>query len=76
MPQSWDDAVASRLLRNAKVAERIAEPQNRVAERSEVKIVEVVDTLGSVLRANMLDYMRIGPDGLPYGTSKGDPHTK
>ena len=46
------DASASVLIRNHKVAERIAELQNRVSERAEVKIVEVVGTLATVLRAN------------------------
>ncbi|MBY5917339.1 terminase small subunit [Rhizobium leguminosarum] len=57
---------ASRLLTNAKVQEELSKQQSKVAERLEITKERIVDELAKIGFANMLDYMRAGPDGDPY----------
>jgi phage terminase small subunit len=60
------DAAASRLLKSVKVAARVAELKAAAARASTVTAAKVLDELGKIAFANMLDYMRAGPDGDPY----------
>jgi phage terminase small subunit len=59
------DANASRLLTNANVAARIAELQKEAAKGAVMTGREVLEELSRLGRANMADYMRVGPDGDP-----------
>ena len=59
------DANASRLLTNAKVSARIAELKGLAAQASTVEATRVLTELAKLAFANMLDYMRVGPDGDP-----------
>ncbi|MGR9076247.1 terminase small subunit [Rhizobium leguminosarum] len=56
----------SRLLSNVVVQEELARQQSKVAERLEITKERIVDELAKIGFANMLDYMRAGPDGDPY----------
>jgi phage terminase small subunit len=61
---------ANRLLKQPKIAARIAELAGRVAEvvcqKTGVTLAAVVDELAKIAFSNMLDYVRVGPDGDPY----------
>jgi phage terminase small subunit len=59
------DAAASRLLGNVKVSARIAELKGAAAQASTIEATRVLEELGKLAFANMLDYMRVGPDGDP-----------
>lgn len=59
------DANASRLLTIANVAARIAELQKEAAQGAVMTGREVLEELSKLGRANMADYMRVGPDGDP-----------
>src|SRR5258706_8279414 len=59
------DAAASRLLGNVKVSARIAELKGVAAQASTVEATRVLTELAKLAFANMLDYMRVGPDGDP-----------
>ena len=59
------DANASRLLTIANVAARVAELQKEAAQGAVMTGREVLEELSRIGRANMLDYMKIGPDGDP-----------
>ncbi len=59
------DAAASRLLGNVKVSARIAELKGAAAQASTIEAVRVLTELAKLAFANMLDYMRVGPDGDP-----------
>jgi phage terminase small subunit len=59
------DAAASRLLRNVKVAARVAELKEQAAKGAVMTAREVLEELSKLGRANMADYMKIGPDGDP-----------
>lgn len=59
------DASASRLLGIAKVAARVAELKEAAADRTVMTAREVLQELTRLAGANMLDYMRIDPDGDP-----------
>jgi phage terminase small subunit len=59
------DANASRLIANDNIAARIAELQKEAAKGAVMTGREVLEELSRLGRANMLDYMRIGPDGDP-----------
>jgi phage terminase small subunit len=56
---------ASELLARDEIAAAIAEGQQQLAARATVTVDEVVAALTTVLRANVLDYMRVGPEGEP-----------
>jgi phage terminase small subunit len=56
----------SRLLLNVVVQAELSRQQNKVAQRLEVTKDRIVDELAKIGFANMLDYMRAGPDGDPY----------
>ncbi|MBX5190139.1 terminase small subunit [Rhizobium sp. NZLR3b] len=56
----------SRLLLNVVVQEELSRQQNKVAERLEITKERIVDELAKIGFANMLDYMRAGPDGDPH----------
>lgn len=56
----------SRLLLNVVVQEEVSRQQAKVAERLEITKERIVDELAKIGFANMLDYMRAGPDGDPY----------
>lgn len=59
-------AQASRLLTNVKVQEELSKQQGKVAERLEITKDRIVAELAKIGFANMLDYMRAGPDGDPH----------
>ena len=59
------EANASRLIRNDKVAARIAELKAKAAEGAVATAREVLELLTKIGRANIQDYMRIGPNGDP-----------
>ena len=61
-----NDGNASRLNGNEKVRARVEELLSEGAEKAGVTIQRIVDELAKVGFANMLDYMRAGPDGDPY----------
>jgi len=56
----------SRLLSNVVVQEELSRQQSKVAQRLEITKERIVDELAKIGFANMLDYMRAGPDGDPY----------
>jgi phage terminase small subunit len=53
------------LLRNAQVAARIAELTEAAADASSIAAGRVLDEMGAIALANVLDYVTIGADGLP-----------
>jgi phage terminase small subunit len=57
---------ASRLLRNAKVRAEFERRQAKLAEKLEITQERIIGELAKLGFANMLDYMRRGPDGDPY----------
>ena len=57
---------ASRLRGNEKVKARVDELLSAGAEKAGVTVQRIVEELAKVGFANMLDYMRSGPDGDPY----------
>src|ERR1700712_3963010 len=57
---------AGRLNRNGAVRARVDELLAVGAEKAGVTVQRIVDELAKVGFANMLDYMRAGPDGDPY----------
>jgi phage terminase small subunit len=59
------DANASRLLTIASVAARIAELKEQAAKGAVMTAREVLEELSRLGRANMADFMKIGPDGDP-----------
>jgi phage terminase small subunit len=59
------DAAASRLLRNVKVAARVAELKSVAAQAATVTAARVLDELAKLAFANMADYIKIGADGQP-----------
>jgi hypothetical protein len=52
----------SRLLRNVKFAARIAELSKEAAQGAVMVAQEVLEELSKLGRANMADYMRVGPE--------------
>jgi phage terminase small subunit len=59
------DANASRLLAFANVAARVAELQKEAAKGAVMTGREVLEELSKLGRANMADYMQVGPGGDP-----------
>ncbi|MBZ9939153.1 terminase small subunit [Mesorhizobium sp. BR1-1-16] len=59
-------SAASRLSTNVNVVARVADIQEKAATKVGVTIERVVTELAKIGFANMLDYMRAGPDGDPY----------
>lgn len=59
-------AQGCRLLTNADIEAQIAKAQTQRAERTQITADAVVAELAKLGFANMQDYMRGGPDGLPY----------
>jgi phage terminase small subunit len=55
-----------RLLSHAKVAAAITEGQAKLAQESGITVKRIVDELAKIGSSNMLDYMTVGADGLPY----------
>jgi phage terminase small subunit len=55
----------SRLLKNAKFSARIAELAEQAAQGAVMTAQEALVELTRLARANMQDYMRVGPDGDP-----------
>lgn len=60
------DANASRLLKTAKVAARVAELKAAAAERSVVSATAVIEELAKIGFANMQDFIAVGANGDPY----------
>jgi hypothetical protein len=60
----------SRLLRNAKFSARIAELAEQAAQGAVMTAQEALVELTKIARANMQDYMRVGPDGPVLDYSK------
>lgn len=56
----------SRLAANPTVRERIDELLGSIARRAEIKQADVIKELAKLGFANMLDYITIGADGLPF----------
>jgi phage terminase small subunit len=54
-----------RLLKNVEFSTRVAELAEAAAQGAVMAAREVLEELSRIGRANMLDYMRIGPDGDP-----------
>jgi phage terminase small subunit len=63
--QAAAEVAFSRLLRNAKFSARIAELAQAAADGAVMTARQVLEELTKIARANMLDYMRVGPDGDP-----------
>lgn len=61
-----NDGNAARLNGDERIRGRVDEILNSAAQKAELSIAKVLDELGKVGFANMLDYIRIGEDGLPY----------
>jgi len=59
------DASASRLLSDAKVSARVAELKSAAAEGAVMTARQILEQLTRLASANMLDFMRVGPDGDP-----------
>jgi phage terminase small subunit len=59
------DANASRLLKDARVAARVAELKAAAAEATKLSAARILEELGKLAFSNMLDFMRIGGDGQP-----------
>src|SRR6266404_1840646 len=59
------DANASRLISNDNVARRVAELKEEAAKGAVMTGREVLEELSKLGRANMADYMRVGPGGDP-----------
>jgi phage terminase small subunit len=59
-------AQASRLLTNVKIKKILSKLQSKEAERLEITKERIIDELAKIGFANMLDYMRAGPDGDPH----------
>ncbi|NTF54409.1 terminase small subunit [Agrobacterium rhizogenes] len=57
---------ASRLLTNVNVQAELSKKQSKIAERFEITKERIIDELAKIGFANMLDYMRAGPDGDPH----------
>ncbi len=57
---------ASRLLTNVNVQSELSKKQSKIADRFEITQERIVDELAKIGFANMLDYMRAGPDGDPH----------
>jgi phage terminase small subunit len=63
--RSAAEVAFSRLLKNAKFAARIAELGEQAAQGAVMTAQEVLEALTKLARANMRDYMCVGPDGDP-----------
>src|SRR5262249_32959021 len=63
--QAAAEAAFSRLLRNAKFTARIAEFAEQVARGAVMAVQQMLLELSRLGRANMLDYILIGPSGDP-----------
>lgn len=61
-----DDGNASKLAARPDVQARVQEITGAAAERAGVTVEQVIRELSKLAFANMLDFIRIGPDGLPY----------
>lgn len=57
---------AIRLKANERVAARIDEILNNVSEKAAVSKAKVIEELSKIGFSNMLDYIRIDPEGQPY----------
>lgn len=57
------ESQGSRLLSNAKVAEAIAKGQAKLAEKAGVTVERIVAEYAKIGFANMLDYIRVTPEG-------------
>lgn len=57
------DVTASRLLRNAKICERISELQGRAVSKSVLSVLERKEILSEMARANVGDFMVMSEDG-------------
>ena len=57
---------ASKLMANPKLALRIAELQEATAKRHNVTVDRIIRELALIGFANMMDYMRVTPDGAAY----------
>jgi phage terminase small subunit len=62
----YSDGNASVLRNKPLINARIQELMIRGAARVEITVARIMDELGKLGFANMLDYVTIGPDGLPY----------
>jgi phage terminase small subunit len=59
--------VASKLLKHPQVAEAVAEGQAAITKRNQVDQDWVIQNLKRIAQANMMDYMRVQPDGNALG---------
>jgi phage terminase small subunit len=57
---------SSRLLLNVVVQEALAEVMQTDAERCNVTVDQIIDETAKLAFVNMMDYLRISPDGDPY----------
>lgn len=57
---------AHRLITNDDIQARVAELQQKGAERAEITVEQVLRELAKIGFSNMLDYMKAGVDGDPY----------
>ena len=61
-----DDGNASKLAARPEVQARIQEITGKAAENAGLKAEQVIGELQKLAFANMMDFIQIGPDGLPY----------
>jgi phage terminase small subunit len=61
----WAARTAYKIRRRPRVATAIAEAQGERLAALNMKAEEVLRELSAIARANVLDYMRLGPDGEP-----------
>lgn len=61
-----DRTAASRLSTNVNIQARVREILDAAAARTGVTVEAILAELAKLGFSNMLDYLRIGPDGLPY----------
>ena len=58
------ESTSSRMIRNVKVAARIAELQAKVAERLEITSDMIAQEYAKIAFSNIRDYLKFGPDGV------------
>ncbi len=58
--------IGSRLLKNVKIQAEIAKQQSKRADKLEITADKVVEELAKIGFSNMMDYIRVGPEGDAY----------
>ncbi|MBU2395738.1 MAG: terminase small subunit [Gammaproteobacteria bacterium] len=69
-------ALASRLLTNAKIVDRISQLRKRVEDASVATVLERKQILTEIARGNLLDYQEVGADGGYLSIGKESPNTR